>query len=199
MSKRPLNPSSVLNALDEAEAATPSKLARHSSLSTSLVDTTRPCFAQLLAECGVVMTSLDDESATDSAAQNPLAVGFEISVSVAALHSSITAMLKSLHATPNVDFDEVITQDLTNMVEDDDMLLRMLSPMRLLGAAPNASSLPSLVKLLLRNEFLQSSLLMSLLEKLPACTAENKQSVRVAKRVVSCIRWMDNIYDTGES
>ena len=159
MTKRALQPK-ALNGVDEA-SATPSKLQKTTAAAASFVDSSHPCFSQLLAECGVVMSS---ESA----------LGYEISVTPHSLGASISTLLNSLKNNPSIDFGSVIVEDCMDMFSSSSSSSRMLLPMRaspIESAATSSSTLPSLAKLLLRQSLLQSPILLALLEQVSTTDA----------------------------
>ncbi len=116
--------------------------------------------------------------------------GFEVEVPPNVVRTSISTMLKKLASLPDVDFDAVITADLASILEHGSALERMLMPLVFEGSPTSTS----LLKLLLRVEQLQPTVLSSLLESLPNMDEDSP----LINRVLFSIRWIEVIYREAE-
>ncbi|GMH75221.1 hypothetical protein TrLO_g9395 [Triparma laevis f. longispina] len=146
---------------------------------------------KLLSECGVVLPSpQSDDSDTPSNAPLP----YCITVSPNTLRSSVASLLKELQQLPAVDLQTIVLDDMEAVLSDETTLHSMLLPMNLEASTSSNSNSSSLVKVLLRQPFLQSRLLQLLLQALPSIDTSTSLNP-IPKLILTSVRWLDTIYD----
>ena len=131
---------------------------------------------------------------------------YSIKVEPGTLRSSISTLLKELQQT-NVDLDSFVLGDMEETLSDTVTLHSMLLPVKQTNASNSAvcKQATSLIKVLLRQPFLQSRLLTILLQTLPSLEEAQSSSSsdtttplskNLGRLILSNIRWLDMIYDT---
>ena len=189
-----------MNASD-GPAAKKANINTNANPAAERLDTSGPCFMKLLSECGVILPSAptgSDPQSKDTAAPEP----YCISVSPNTLRSSVASLLKELQALPSVNLQTIVLDDMEAVLQNESTLHSMLLPMKQVVAASSSSSSSSsssLIKVLLRQPFLQSPLLTLLLEALPSIDTSafpnTSPSAAIPKLILTSVRWLDTIYD----
>lgn len=190
-------------------------------------------FKEALTECGVVeFAPKNTYNNNDAVAPKSIAeVGCQIDASStpSTLRSSITALLEEMSKNGIDPKNERVLADLAEMISTNDQMTRkMLLPLYRVRTSDNQNCFSqftqpeeamgdgdddaeiivessSLVKILLRVDVLQSTLLTALVQKLPELAAseeENDTNISskyddVPRLIFSNIRWLDHIVDTS--
>ena len=185
-------------------------------------------FQEALTECGLV--ECVSENNDNDVANNPKTVtevGCQIDASStpSAIRSSLNALLEEMSRNGIDPKNERVLADLTEMIAtNNDMTRKMLLPLYRVRTSNNQNcfsqfSQPeetndgddngneiivessSLVKILLRVDVLQTTLLTALVQKLPELATlddeEDDKNVDVPRLIFSNMRWLDYIVDTS--
>eukprot|EP00985_Skeletonema_marinoi_P011398 scaffold5417_cov136-Skeletonema_marinoi.AAC.4 len=186
-------------------------------------------FKEALAECGVVEFASENTNGNNVAPKSITVVGCQIDASStpSALRSSITALLEEMSKNGIDPKNERVLADLADIIStNDEMARKMLLPLYRVRTSDNQNCFSqftqpeetmdgddddneiivessSLVKILLRVDALQSTLLTALVQKLPELAAsednDDGSSINndVPRLIFSNIRWLDHIVDTS--
>eukprot|EP00984_Skeletonema_dohrnii_P018378 scaffold8562_cov102-Skeletonema_dohrnii-CCMP3373.AAC.5 len=190
-------------------------------------------FKEALAECGVVEFASENTNGNNNDVVAPTKsiteVGCQIDASStpSALRSSINALLEEMSKNGIDPKNERVLADLAEIIStNDEMARKMLLPLYRVRTSDNQNcfsqfSQPeetmdgdddneiivessSLVKILLRVDVLQSTLLTALVQKLPELAASDddddgssSMNNDVPRLIFSNIRWLDHIVDTS--
>lgn len=205
----------------------PSRAAQAQDLKRRQIQQASWGFKEALTECGVVEFTPKDTNDNDSdvAPKSITEVGCQIDASSnpSTLRSSITALLEEMSKNGIDPKNERVLADLAEMISSNDQMTRkMLLPLYRVRTSDNQNCFSqftqpeetmgdgdddaeiivessSLVKILLRVDVLQSTLLTALVQKLPELAASEEQHGNndVPRLIFSNIRWLDHIVDTS--